>query len=535
MYKILIILLTWLFCLFILQTDDTLSIRQVQGQENLNLTGIWDRNDDYGYNDTIFINQIGNKFTGTVDGTCWLDPYHRVEGTQYGPYKEIFRGELIGNTGKGQGVTCFPEQRTMRMTEMNFTVSENGKTMDMYGGLPGNVFYQQWIFISGLLADISIDLHTSKPAYNFNEQVQVIGQVKNLASGVNTLFLEVYGPDKERALYREISVNPDGTFSHSFDLNNKTNNGRYLAHVAYASASKEISFDYGVPIAGIYQPVIASSIGIAAAAGGGFLLHKHGIIKRITDSFRNGGSSEHGPEPLPVVYVAIECGLENPELTKKQTLSNSGIQTQDSVKLEQGFSKAVDDILKNRKAINKVQKDAEFIKWCKEAKENPKKILSKISDDIINKFLSSISPYFGNLIVNEISVESDTSAARDKHKKITKSVQFSLVPIEPYIEFVLYVNTQRISSAKFIFTIETNVEVKNLTVNMTVRDSNVEEELPEGPQENYEKKISIESLAFTIVLEFSRLMIGPVEKDIDPPVIIGTKKMEVKKFGSSHG
>ena len=97
------------------------------------------------------------------------------------------------------------------------------------------------------------------------------------------------------------------------------------------------------------------------------------------------------------------------------------------------------------------------------------------------------------------------------------------------------VNTRRMSSAKFIFTIETNVEVRNLTVNMTATDPNVEEELQERPEENYGRKISIENLIFTIAFKFSRLKIGPVEKAMDPPILIGRKKMEVKKIGSSHG
>jgi len=530
MYNKTIILLIWLFFLFTIEHDNSLTFGQ---EENLNLIGIWDRNDDFGYNDTVFLNQIGNKFTATADGYCFSDEYNRPEGSQFANFREVFSGTLIGNTAKGQIVWCNSAQKTMQMVEMNLTVSDDGKTLDIHAGPPANGFYEQYRFISDLPASVSIDVHTSKPAYNLNEQVQVAGQIKNLASRVNTLILEVYSPDGKRALYRDVYVNPDGTFGHSFNLNNSENNGTYRAHVAYATASNEINFDYGVPISGIYEPVVASGISIAAAAGGGFLLNKHGIFKRIRDLFRNGGSSEHGPEPVPVFYVAIECGVENPELTKKQTLSDSRLEIQDIAKLEQGFSKAVDDILKNRKVIKKVQKDFDFIKWCKETKENPNKILSKVSDDIVNKFLSSMSPYFSNLILSELSVESDISATRDRHKKIRKSIQFNLVPIEPYIEFVLYVNTQRMSSAKFIFTIKTNVEVKNLTVNMTATDTNVEVKLQEKPEENYDKKISIENLIFVITVEFSRLKIGLVEKNISPPIIIGTKNVQFKKFGYS--
>jgi len=67
---------------------------------------------------------------------------------------------------------------------------------------------------------------------------------------------------------------------------------------------------------------------------------------------------------------------------------------------------------------------------------------------------------------------------------------------------------------------------------MKATDTNVGEGLQERPEQNYDKKISIESLIFAIAVEFSRLKIGLVEKNITPAVIIGRKKMEVKKFGS---
>jgi hypothetical protein len=64
-------------------------------------------------------------------------------------------------------------------------------------------------------------------------------------------------------------------------------------------------------------------------------------------------------------------------------------------------------------------------------------------------------------------------------------------------------------------------------------DDNVKREQQEAPQKAYGKKISIENLIFTISVEFSRLKIGVVEKDLEPPVLIGTKEIKVKNFGSS--
>ncbi|MGA7368470.1 MAG: hypothetical protein WBX01_05025 [Nitrososphaeraceae archaeon] len=137
----------------------------------------------------------------------------------------------------------------------------------------------------------------------------------------------------------------------------------------------------------------------------------------------------------------------------------------ETTELEQKISEGINKILESRKKLKSIQKDVEFIKWCGEAKEYPNKILSKISQDVITKFLSSIEPYFQNMMLSQISIESDISVTEDKPKEIKKNITFSLIPIHAYIELVVYHNGVRISSTKFIFALNTYVKIKNLVIN----------------------------------------------------------------------
>jgi len=211
--------------------------------------------------------------------------------------------------------------------------------------------------------------------------------------------------------------------------------------------------------------------------------------------------------------------------------------------LEQKFSQAINKILENRSRIKEeIQKDIEFIKWCHEAKEDPNKILSKISEDVIGKFLGSIEPYFQGLMLKQIGVESDISITEGRPKRIRKNITFSLNPIEAYIALVVYNNGIRVSSTKFIFAINSYVKVKNLTVYLG-KINRQQAQLKKRPEQQFQyrdeeigndyasigrRRIEIEGLLFGISIEFSKIKIGYIEKSVEPPIGLGKKEAEIK-------
>ena len=199
--------------------------------------------------------------------------------------------------------------------------------------------------------------------------------------------------------------------------------------------------------------------------------------------------------------------------------------------------------------MNKIQEDIDLIEWCEEAREDPDKILSKISEDVIGKFLGSIEPYFQNLMLSKISVESDISVTKDSPKRIRKNITFSLKPIEAYIELVIYSDGQRVSSTKFIFTITSYVKIKNLTVylekvnrDQAQQEQQQQEQEQQAPPPYRDKKVSsssnalrrrikVENLLIGIRVQLTKMKIGNLEKKtMEPPLDIGKKEAEIESI-----
>jgi hypothetical protein len=514
----------------------TLAFAQLGGpdDENSNLDGIWERIDDDPTEDMVYINQEGTQITATFEptGNCYEDPYNPTEGTEYAPGKDVFRGNLIGNTIQGEVVICLPEERTVAWWDLNLRVSSDGRTLDgYYTDLDGQQYIQRFEFVSDL-PPVSIEINSDRPVYDLNEPVEISGRVTNMVNEESDVLIEVNGPDGQDFFSEAVAINSDGSFSTSFNLNDQINEGTYTAVASHAGATEDITFEVGAPPPPV-APIIVTGATIAAAAGGGgVLLYKKVYVKH---------TKPHDSGILSTIYLQIECGLENSEVIKRE--SNMGYKTitGELTEVEQKFSQAINKILENRKKIKSVQKDVDFIKWCREAKEDPNKILSKISEEVIGKFLSSIQPYFQNLMLSQISVESDISVSKDRPKRIKENITFSLNPIQAYIALVVYNNGAPVSSTKFIFSINTYVKIKNLTVYLEKATGHQAQlKLPEqqvlyrdekgGNNESVgRRRIEIEGLLFGISIELSKIKIAHIEKTIEPPLGLGKKEVEIKK------
>jgi len=516
----------------------TLAIAQLAGPDgsnNLNLDGIWERIDDYSQEDIVYINQEGTQITANFEptGYCYEDPYNPREGTEYYPGKEEFRGNLIGNTIQGQILICYPEERTVAWRDLNLNLSSDGRILDGYfTDLDGQQFTKRYEFVSDL-PPVSIEINSDRPVYDLNEPVEISGQVTNMVNEESDVLIEVNGANGQRVFSEPIALNSDGSFSTSFNLNDPINKGTYTAVASHAGATEDITFEVGIPQPPV-APIIVTGATIAAVAGGGgVLLYKKVYVKH---------TKPHDRGILSTIYLQIECGLENSEVIKRESNKGDKTITGELPEVEQKFSQAINKILENRKRIKSVQKDVDFIKWCKEAKEDPNKILSKISEEVIGKFLSSMQPYFQNLMLSQISIESDISVTKDSPKRIKKNITFSLNPIQAYIALVVYNNGAPVSSTKFIFLINTYVKIKNLTVYLEkvsghqAQLKQPEHRVPYGDEETGNnddsvgrRRIEIDELLFGISVEFSKMMIGHIKKTIEPPLGLGKKEVEIKK------
>jgi hypothetical protein len=223
---------------------------------NLNLTGIWERIDDNPIEDLVYINQQGSNITATFEpiGACYEDPYNPIEGTEFSRQKLEFRGNLIGNTIQGEVLRCMVDKRTTELWDLNLRVSPDGRTLDGYFISPDGQqnTTRQYVFASDL-PPISIEINTDRPVYDLNEPVEISGQVTNMLNQESEVFIEVYGPDGQQVFSEPVLMNSNGSFSTSFDLNgHQINNGTYTAVASHVGANDEITFSvqqHDAPIA----------------------------------------------------------------------------------------------------------------------------------------------------------------------------------------------------------------------------------------------------------------------------------------------
>jgi hypothetical protein len=215
------------------------------GNNNLNLNGIWERIDDDQFEDIVYITQEGSNITATFDpiGVCYEDPNIRTEDTSFASSKLEFRGNLFANTIQGQFNACNLEKRTSELLGLQLRVSIDGKTLDGYFTDPvGQQHILKYVFLSSI-PDVSLEIHANKPVYDSEEHIEISGQITNIRSEGSDVFIEVYGPDNEQAFSQSVFVNPNGSFFTSFDLHDEEiNNGTYRAVASYAETSDEITF-----------------------------------------------------------------------------------------------------------------------------------------------------------------------------------------------------------------------------------------------------------------------------------------------------
>ena len=286
-----------------------------------------------------------------------------------------------------------------------------------------------------------------------------------------------------------------------------------------------------------------SATAAAAASAGAAAAHITAKASLTEPFVRDKDSEKETDRKLPIIELRIGCGLENSEVIERETSKTENMIIGELTEMEQKFGQVISKVLENREKLKDIERDVDFIKWCQQAKEDPDKILSKISEDVIGKFLSSIEPYFQNLILSKISVESDISVTKDSSKRIRKNITFSLKPIQAYIELVIYADGERVSSTKFIFTITSYVKIKNLTVYLEkanrhdAQREQREQQAPYGDKKissnnsnALRRRIKVENLLIGISVQLTKMKIGNIEKTIEPSLNIGKKEAEIKNI-----
>jgi hypothetical protein len=218
--------------------------------------------------------------------------------------------------------------------------------------------------------------------------------------------------------------------------------------------------------------------------------------------------------PQADIRIEIQMGIINPiNYSDKNNVNLIG----DATAIEQNVSRSIDIIQNAREKIRKFEKDKEFINWCIQNKQKPKVILSKITNDHIDKLIELIKPYLINEIIKNISLTVD-------YEKKELNMELELVAILSYIEIAIYAAEMKITSTRVTFTLKIIGNIsESIPSTATIKSSDMD-------TINKGKKIEINDLTINLEFVISEILIGKIKKILDPVIKIGEKHFNIKKL-----
>jgi hypothetical protein len=444
-----------------------LALQSAQAQENLlmdstrDLNGVWEK--DGG--ELVYITHTGSQVIASFEpeGDCRNDGMANVKTTL------DFHAIIEGNQMIGETNLCVREVNNVQLYPLQLTISDNGNALTgTYQDEAGdhNISY------------IKAEMTTTSPP-RLNSLPPAL---------VNFGRAYITNPNTDKVLLPVASGN--------FAWN-------------YVKASNTDPLLLLAGLGAVFAAIVAGSYAIKK-------IHKH------SKSHKEGREEKNEEQKLHVIRLAINCGLENIIAEAKEI---EYLQSINEIKrIEEELRTVLGAILEGREKLKKLQKANDFVDWCREAKEDPNMIISKISNDIIGNFIGCIEPYFASLLLKSISIESQTKIINnDKEAKdqtnqnhyVNFNAKFNLKPLEPFIKLTLLIDEVPASSVRLIFLIDTSVSMKNAKVYST----------------NEGTKIVVDSINIVLQLSFSRLVVSHyLNKSIEMPILLGKKEFEMKSL-----
>ncbi len=449
------------------QSITLLALQSAQAQENslqngIDLNGIWKRDDGV----QVYFTQTGTQVISSfeTEGNEREGDCSSVGMANVKSYLDFY-ANIEDNQLTGETNVCVIEMNNVQLYPMHLTMSDNGNT------LTGTYEYEGGSYPISYIKTTT----TSPPILNSLPPALVnFGRVY------------ITNPNTDKVLL-PVAL------------------GNFAWNYVKASNTDPVSMLTG--LGAVFVAIVAGSYAIKK-------IHKH-------SKSHKKDKEQKEEQKLHVIRLAINCDLEN--ITEAKEIEN--LQSINEIKrIEKEFRTVLGAILEGREKLKKLQKAKDFVEWCREAKEDPNTIISKISNDIIGNFIGCIEPYFASLFLKSISIESQTVIINKDKETNDQSIQnryvnfnakFNLKPLEPFIKLTLLIDEVPTSSVRLIFSIDTSVNMNNATVYSS----------------NEGTKIVVESINIGLQLSFSRLVISHyLNKSIEMPIVLGNKEFGIKSL-----
>jgi hypothetical protein len=360
-----------------------------------------------------------------------------------------------------------------------------------------------------------VNVPTDKGTYKIGDRVKVVGEITGIQSNndfpASSREVSIKILDPHGNTYNSIKtpLEPDDEFVGYLDMADTPGYHRIIASFMDDGTFYDAETSFSVTAA--EKPIPMELMTILAIGGpAGFASYK--MLK-----------SKPKPKPkADILRLGIECGIEEANRTKINEFGSLHF-TCNSRKIEEKFTSIWSVIQESREKARQLQNVKEFSDWCKEAKEDPNLVVSKISDEIIGKLLSCARPFFTNLLLDDICLKSQYNIL-NKNNNLQRveamnsyaqhKLQFLMKPIHPYVEIALLVNEIKKSAAKLVFKVETCVYINKI----------------EASSSSTGIRINTQGLNVSLAFSISKLCISHFSKPIDLAIPLGEKEFLINEL-----
>jgi hypothetical protein len=230
-------------------------------------------------------------------------------------------------------------------------------------------------------------------------------------------------------------------------------------------------------------------------------------------------SKKKQTQSSPNIRIAFDYGIRNQErdtVRRPEIVSKEGV-----AELEENCRATLTNALTQAKeALNQAKQITDVANFCMEAKEDPDRFFSRISNMALIKMLEYVQPFYSRMFVDEISTHCDLEIV-GKDKRASFDINIRLRPIEPYIEVALLINETKTSSLTLTFKIDSEVSIKKLELKQS----------PAGIQKNLDSaaidlRFSLQSISVTNMNK--PVGLGSNDNLLDRTIELWKGKFEIK-------
>ena len=256
-----------------LTEEPILNKADVTPVENLNLNGIWKREDG----EQLVITQQGSNVIASF-------PYGRATCEQVGLIGKEFESEFVfkGLVQNGKVVAennmCYygsfnQSGNGLFLDKANYTIMNGGTALEGYiqSRFSAESMQQGRYDKVDKIQPIDLNLKTDRVEYEPGQIVHFSGNLSDRLPLTNqTILFQIFDPIGQGYKSQDVIINPDNSYSYDLNIKNDTKKGTFKVIATYAGFGDTVDFEYGVPstpVPSFFHPVTLNNTNVTTIQG----------------------------------------------------------------------------------------------------------------------------------------------------------------------------------------------------------------------------------------------------------------------------